>query len=485
MNYILAHDFGTSGDKALLFTTEGRAINSEFAGYSTYHCEGSHSEQDPEDWWNAFCQCNTGLLKGIDASKVLCVSFDGAFPNCLCVDKDLKPLHRCITWQDSRAYDEAREISKLLPQSYLSGKSNGIMEVNRTLPKLLWIKKNQPDIFKNTYKVFSCFTEYIILKLTGKAVCDYKTASITGMMNPEQTDWSDLVLSTAGIPRSIMPELRLRTDIIGDVPEKLSQTCGLAAGTKIVMGTGDSWSTNIGAGMLHTGDAYLNSGTSAGILMLGKGGKRMGGQTASSGSALTWLRDTICCPEQQIAKSSGRNCFDHIDESIMKSPVGSNGVLFHPYLAGELDPRRNPQAKGSFVGITLTTTREDLMRSVLEGIGLNLNLILQSILDQGYTLKRIPIVGGMGKSPVIRQIFADIMNIELVTYENIDKVAAMGAAVLGGIALGLYKDETAVEKFINITSLTVPNAENHQKYKKIMPLFEEVYEAQKPVYEHM
>jgi xylulokinase len=265
----------------------------------------------------------------------------------------------------------------------------------------------------------------------------------------------------------------------------MTALCGLAAGTKLVMGTGDSACTTIGAGMLNEGDAYMNGGTSAGILAKGRDGKQLGGQTTSSGSSLSWLKNNICIPEQQLAKQMGRDVYDIIGETIASVSVGSNGVLFHPYLAGERAPRNNPRAKGSFVGITLTTTREDLMRSVVEGIGLNVNLILQSIRDQGYDLRRIPIVGGMGKGPVVRQIFSDIMNIELVTFEYMDEAATVGAAVLGGIAIGLYKDESAVEKFMKISSVTVPNAENHEKYRKIMPLFEEVYEAQKPVYEHM
>ena len=233
------------------------------------------------------------------------------------------------------------------------------------------------------------------------------------------------------------------------------------------------------------GCGYMNGGTSAGVLVMNEKGGKSGGQTISSGSSLSWLKNVICLHEQEVARQTGQDIYDLIAEEAMKSPIGSNGVMFHPYLAGERAPRNNPRAKGSFVGITLTTTRQDIMRAVIEGIGLNVNVILQGLRNQGYELKRMPIVGGMGKGKITRQIFADIMNVEFVVYEHIDEAATAGVAVLGGIALGLYEDETAVEKFMRPIEIVKPNLENHEQYKKLMPLFEDVYNAQVPVYEKM
>ncbi len=485
MEYILAHDFGTSADKASLFTTEGEFVKTVTIGYPTHYSHGTWAEQDPEDWWNAFCISTKALMEGIDRTKVLCASFDGTYPNCLCVDSDLKPLHRAMIWQDARSYAQAREISAELPGEYTAGRPNKLLPTDRTLTKLLWIKKHQPGIFDKTYKVFPSVMDYIILKLTGNAVCDYNTGGGTAMMNIERSEWSDEVLRIAGVPRSMMPQLHKSTDIVGEVPASMADVCGLAPGTKLVMGTGDSASTSIGAGMLKPGDAYMNGGTSAGILAMSREGGKLGGQTTSSGSSLSWLKNNICLIEHKIAEETGRDIYEIISKKIESAPIGCNGVLFHPYLAGERAPRNNPRAKGSFVGISLTTTREDIMRSVVEGIGLNINLILKGIRDKGYEITRMPIVGGLGKSAVFRQIFADIMDVEFVTFKYMDEAATVGTAVLGGIALGLYKDESAVNKFMKITSVTKPDAQNHDKYRKIMPLFEKVYQAQAPVYEFM
>ena len=230
----------------------------------------------------------------------------------------------------------------------------------------------------------------------------------------------------------------------------------------------------------------MNGGTSAGIVFKRKpGNATTGGQTASSGSSFRWLRNTICQYEQFLAKSEGRSAYDIIDEELAEAPIGSHGVMFHPYLAGERKPRNNPRAKGSFVGITLTTTRQDLLRSVIEGIGLNINLILQEARDRGYEVTQMPIVGGLGKSEIVKQIFADIMNVDLITYEYMDEAATVGAAVLGGIALGIYPDESAVQKFMKVVSVTKPIPENHEEYRKLMPMFEEIYQAMVPLYEKM
>ncbi len=483
--YILSHDLGTSGDKATLFTTEGKFVKTTTVGYESRHFNDNWVEQDPEDWWDVFCKGNKTLLEGIDNKDVLCVAFDGTFPNCLCMDKEGNALYPAIMWQDVRAVKEAKEIAKLLPKEYIEHGFGGNYLAYQTITRLMWLKNNKPEIFKKIYKVVSCSQGYIIMRLTGNAVDEIKTSVITGLMNLEATDWSDEVLEIAGIPRSIMPKLGNMTDIVGEVPEKLSEACGLAAGTKLVLGTGDTGCTSIGAGLLKPGDAYMNGGTSAGIIVkLASGDRTGGGLTASSGSSLSWLKNTICLHEQDVAKKTGKDVYTILNEEAAKAPIGSNGVIFHPYLTGERSPRNNPDAKGSFVGITLTTTRQDIIRSVIEGIGLNINVILEEARKQ-TDIKRMIMVGGLAKGDVTRQIFADIMDAELVVLKYMDETATVGAAVLGGIALGIYKDVTAVEKFMEVKAVTYPNKENHEKYKKIMPLFEKVYEAQVPIYSEM
>ena len=485
MKYILAHDFGTSGDKASLFTIEGKFVKTKTVGYKTHYSNGTWAEQDPADWWNAFCQSTKELIEGVNAEDILCVAFDGTNPNCLCVDENCNPLYPAILWQDARSSEECTELTELLPKKYTKDYPNGRMKADRTLPKLLWIKKHHPEVFEKTYKVLPVLHNYIIMKLTGKAICDITSAGSTAFMNPERTHWSQEVLDLAGIPMSMLPEVHERTDIVGEITEEFTPLCGLAPGTKLVCGTGDTGCTSIGAGLIKTGDMYFSGGTSAGIVLIPDPEKKpvyKNQLTASSGSSLSWLKNTLCVPEQIEAKETGRDVYDIINEKVDSAPVGSNGVIFHPYLAGEREPRNNPKAKGSFVGISLTTTREDMMRSVIEGIGFNIGVIVDRIRDAGYKVDSLLIVGGLGKGDVTRQIFADIMDVELRALKYMDEAATVGCAVLGGMAMGIYEDESAVEKFMEISSITKPNPENVKKYAKLKPIFEKIYQGLEPVY---
>ncbi|MBR3294916.1 MAG: hypothetical protein IKI62_01495 [Clostridia bacterium] len=485
--YLLAHDFGTSGDKATLFTTEGKFVATKTTGYPSITLSNGGVEQDPKDWWNCFCETNKALLKGIDNKDVLAVGFDGTYPNCLCIDKDGKPLNNAYIWQDVRAVKEVEELQAMIPKETLLCNYEGIIGANETLPKIYWIKKNEPEIFEKTRMIFPCCQDYIIFKLTGVSATSFAAAANTTMMVPDRSDWSDEILSYIGLTRDQMPELHKKTDIIGEVGEDLASECGLAAGTKLVIGTGDTESSMVGAGLIKPGDFYMNGGTSAGILGLvekedGSIGY-CGDLTASSGTSYKWLKEEICRIEQEEEKTSGRNVYDIINEEIANAPVGSNGVFFHPYLAGERAPRYNGMAQGSFVGISLTTKRGDILRSVIEGIAMNINVILEDVRSQGHDLKSVVIVGGLGKGDITRQIFADVMDLEIKAPRFMEEAATIGGAITAGIALGIYTDEeSALEKYMEIVSVTKPNKENVELYKKLIPIHEKIYQGLKDVY---
>ncbi len=484
--YILAHDFGTSGDKASLFTTDGKFVGTRTTAYPSYTLANGGVEQNPDDWWAAFCKSTKELTQGIDVRDILCVAFDGTYPNCLCVDKDGNVLNNAYIWQDVRAVEECAELEAIIPHELLLCNSDGKIGANETLPKIYWLKKNKPEIFAKTAKIFSGAQDYIIYKMTGYAATEYAPAGNTTMMKPDHSDWSDELMAYVGVTRDMMPAIHKRTDIVGEIPEKYAEECGLAAGTKLIIGSGDTECSMIGAGLIKAGDAYMNGGTSAGILALvnkGEDVRCIGGLTASSGTSFSWLKNQICKYEQELAKQTGRDVYDIINESIASAPVGSNGVMFHPYLAGERDPRNNGKAQGSFVGISLTTKREDILRSVIEGIGFNIGVIMDGVRAQGLDVKSVVIVGGLGKGEITRQIFADIMDVEIKAPKYMEEAATIGGAVLGGIAMGIYEDEaSALEKYLEIAAVTRPNLENVAKYAKLKPIFEKIYEGLYDVY---
>lgn len=483
MKYIIAHDFGTSSAKASLFQTDGTLIASAAETYHTYYEFPQYAEQDAEDWWTAFCKNNKRILKNIDRADIAAVSFSSAFPNCLLVDKDRKPLHRALIWQDSRAIKEAREISRLLPEKYTKRAPGGVLSPDRSLSKLLWIKAHNPEVYAKADKLLACAGDYIILKLIGKAVCEYNVSYGTAMIQRGTKEWSEEILHIAGIDAGLMPELHDRTDIVGTVGEAAAEECGLPAGTKIVCGTVDSDCTCIGGGLRNPGDAFLLGGTSAEIDALDQNGRKIGRPSNSSGAALNWMRDIFAIPELAKAKQENRDVFDLINEIAAQREPGSGGVIFLPYLAGERGVRYDSWAKGSFYGLSLSTSREDMIRAVVEGVGYNLNLMLQQIRDAGVEVTRLPVVGGLGKGREVLQIFADIMNVTFLTFEHMDQAAVVGAAVIAGMGIGIYEDVSAAEQFMHVKDVIEPNLENHEIYKRYIRYFEEVYQALKPITE--
>lgn len=484
--YIVAHDFGTSGNKSTLFTTEGKCLGSITVPYPTDYSNVVWAEQKGEDWWKAFCESTKTLLKDVDNKDVLCVNFDGHYPGCHCIDKDGNELYPAMIWQDMRAEAEAKEISAKTPNCNFGWRQDGLLNSVCTLPKLMWVRNNMPEIYEKTYKVLACPNDYIILKLTGKFAIDHTNAESTGFYDPAIQDWSDEILEAAGMSRDVLPEIHNMTDIIGEVPEKYAEETGLAAGTKVIMGCGDGPASSIGAGNIDPGDAYISGGSSAWVSGVGPGGKQLGGTCQTAGSSFSWLKNEICKIEQKLAEESNgeKTVFDIINEEVASAPVGSNGVMFLPHLMGERAPRWNPKAKGSFLGITLANTRADLLRAVVEGIVLNLNCILTEIRKE-IDVNELIMIGGLAKGDVVRQIFADVMNAKIIKLKHMDEVASMGTAVIGGIAMGIFENERAVKKFHEVEAINEPNPEAHAIYEKIIPLFDKAYFCQVDLFEEM
>ncbi|MBQ9268675.1 MAG: hypothetical protein IJ206_04050 [Oscillospiraceae bacterium] len=482
MKYIVAHDFGTTALKAVLFTAEGALVRSVTVEYPTYRGEGNRAEQDPEDWWNAFCHANHALLDDEARKNVACVSFDGTYPNCLCVDASGNPLHRAMIWQDGRAVQEAAELTELFPKQRLHHVPGHRLSADRSLCKLRWVQKHQPEVFRQTAMMLPSVVSFILLRLTGRAVCDFDVGKGTAMMDQKRKTWAGEVLELANVPREILPELLHSKEVIGVVPQRLENTCGLAAGTNLVVGTCDNLCADIGAGMVRPGQGYLNLGTSANMAVLSQEGRRLGMATASTGSSLKWMIETIAAPELAKAEAEGGNVYEAVSVLIDQAPAGSHGVFFHPYLAGARSTLNNSGAKGSFTGLTLSADRKDLMRAVVEGIGMNLCLILNDLKERGNNITKLNVVGGMAKSRVFLQIFADIFGVELHRLSHGDSSAAIGAAVLGGIAVSLFENETAVERFLTVEEVIVPDPERHAFYAGRMALYRRIYDAQEPLY---
>jgi len=491
--YILAHDLGTSGNKATLYNFEGRLVSSTVFEYPSYYPMSGYVEQNPDDWWKAVCICTAELMNkvSIKNSEIACVCFSAQMMGCLLVDRNGNALRNMITWADLRSTKQAEHIENVLGMETVYKITGHRISASYSAAKLLWIMDEQPDIYKKAYKMLHA-KDYVIYKLTGKFVSDYSDASGTNLLNLSTKKWSQEILAELGINESILPELHPSTDIAGVTTMEAAAQTGLLQGTPVVIGGGDGSCACVGAGVVKEGKTYNVIGTSSWISSASKTpvfDEQMRtfnwvhldsklytpcGTMQTAGYALSWLKNTLCESEILEANSKGVSPYQIIDEKILCSPAGANGLLFLPYMLGERSPRWNPNARGTLLGLSITSTKEDILRSVLEGIGYNLKVILD-IFDQKISVDEIVMIGGGTKGDVWLQILSDIWQKKLLVPEYLEEATSMGAAICGGVGIGAFKNFDVINQFNQIKRIIQPRRENKAVYEKLYNAFNEAY----------
>ncbi len=493
--YIIAHDLGTSGNKASLFNVDGTLAGSTVYAYDVRYFNGTWAEQDADDWWKAVCVTSKQLIEetGVDPAEIGAVSFSGQMMGCLCVDKEGRPLRKSIIWADQRAQKQAARISEKISQQdfyHIVGHRN---TASYGVQKLMWVKDEEPEIYEQTYKVLNA-KDYIVYKLTGNFYTEYSDANSMGCFDLAKLGWSDELVSYAGIDGDKLPEVKPSTFVAGGVTEEAAALTGLKPGTPVVMGAGDGVTANVGAGSIEPGKTYSCMGTSAWITTTTEkpvfdpqmrsvtwahaipGLYAPNGTMQTAGGAYSWLKNTICQKESLLAAEQGRSPYDLINEEIETSPAGSNGVIFLPYLLGERAPRWNPDAKGTFLGLKAETTRADMLRSVLEGVSMNLAIVLD-ILRTQVPIDEIMVVGGGAKGRVWRQIMADVYDTRITVPTVLEEAGSMGACVIAGVGAGIYKDFGAIDRFLKIEDVQEPDPAAVAVYKERRVVFDKCYDA--------
>lgn len=493
--YLLAHDLGTSGDKATLFTTEGELVDSEIESYPVHYYNGNWAEQDAEDWWNAFCASTRKLLArtGIQPERIRAVSFSGQMMGCLCVDREGKPLRPSIIWADQRAQQEAEEIEKAISQweyYQITGHRN---TASYGIQKLMWVKKHEPEVYRNTYKMLNA-KDFMVQKLTGVFCTDYSDANGCGFFDLKKLDWSEELLKLSGIDRSKLPDVKPSTFCAGKITEEAARQTGLTKETAVIIGAGDGVATNVGAGSVSSGKTFCCMGTSAWITTTSEqplldpqmrtvtwahmvpGLYAPNGTMQYAGGSYSWLKGFLN-PEKKEGQGS---VYEEMNREAEKSSPGAGGVTFLPYLLGERAPRWDPDAKGCFYGIQADTTRNDMIRSAVEGVVYNLSLILDILKTQMH-IEEITVLGGGAKGEIWRKIMADVWETRIIVPELLDEAGAMGAAVNAGVGAGIFKDFSAIERFQKIKYIQQPDLQHRKEYHAAKTRFNEVYEAMKGV----
>lgn len=489
--YLIAHDLGTSGDKAALFTTDGRLVKSCVASYEVHYFGEHCAEQNPEDWWSAVCRATREVLKGIPAGQVLGLSFSAQMQGCLLVDDAGEPLRPSIIWADQRASEEAKLLGREIGADTIYSVTGHRLSANYTLEKLMWLRKHEPDVYRKAYKTLHA-KDYILFRLTGNFVTDYSDASGTNALDLDKREWSEEILAAAGISEDIFPELHGSTDIVGHVTGEAARQTGLMEGMPVVCGGGDGPCAAVGAGCIHDDELFTSFGTSAWI-----GGTCRKkfldedktlfcfahvipdrympcGTMQAAGSSYSYIRK-ILCPEKS---------YEELNAMIASSPAGAKQLLFLPYLMGERSPRWNEQASGVFLGMRMHHERADYIRAVIEGVAYNLERIL-SAYRKYWTVESMMLTGGGAKGEVVCQILSDVFHCTLYTPDYVEEATSIAAAMIAGVGVGVYEDFEAITRFLRITDTYRPSEEKQKVYSHLKQVFEDCYHALEPVFEEL
>lgn len=493
MKYLLAHDIGTSGNKAALFNIDGVLIESKTFSYDVEWTHDGFAEQDANIWYKSVCVLTKDLLKHIDASDVIGISFSGQMQGCLVVDRNGNPLHKSIIWADIRARREEKLILSVFDKMSFYKITGNRPSCSYTLAKLLWLKHNKPDIYEETYRVLNA-KDYIIYKLTGNFVTDYSDASSTNLLDLRKMEWSEEIADKMGVSLNKFPSIHYSTDVVGKITEKASQETGLGTDTSVVCGGGDGAISAIGAMSISEGDAFGTIGTSAWNAITSKKpifDEEMKtfvfahaipdhfirlGTMQTAGAAMNWLKKSFFIDKNKDIDDTGADSdiYDEMEQLVKQAQVGSKGLLFLPYLMGERSPRWNRDAKASFIGLTVETSRADICRSVYEGIAMNLEIILNSI-RKGNRIKKFVLTGGAARSNLLCQLLSDVYGLSISIPNCLEEATSVGAAVCAGVGIGEYKSFEKIHDFIKIDHTIEALEENTLVYEKLKPIFDQAY----------
>lgn len=498
---ILAHDLGTTGNKATLVHVDGSLAGSAFQGYETFYPAIGWAEQNPEDWWDAFQITTARLMResGADPARVAAVSFSGQMMGCLPVDRAGVPLRWAIIWADQRGMTEAALLAERIGEERVYAITGHRISPTYSLEKLLWVRRQEPDVFARTHKVLHA-KDFLRLRLTGKIETDYSDASSMNVFDLTTKDWSDEILSAVGLGREILPDVGTATKVVGEIDKDTAEDLGLRAGTPVVMGGGDGPCAAVGAGVVAEGAAYNYIGSSSWIALatrkpvfdpdrrtftfwhLDPDLLMPTGTMQSAGASYQWARDQLCGLEVAEARRLGVSAYDLMNGQAAAVPAGCRGLLFLPYLMGERSPHWNPAARGVFLGLTLTHGRAELIRAVLEGVAFNLRIILDAFVRQGVPVPSIRVIGGGAKGALWCQILADVMNRPIERLALLDEATSLGAAIAGGVGTGVFRDFSVAATIVKVAETYHPQPALRDVYDGQYEIFQEAYRVLVPIY---
>ncbi len=487
MKYLLGIDFGGGASKATLMSEDGKVVASNTVEYPTYYPHEGYAEQNPDDWYTALKTNVSALIgkSGIDPHGIAAVAIDAATHTAVICDDAFKPLRQAIYWTDTRSTAQVEFLRKNYAQ-LIDTQVLHNPDTIWSLPELMWVRDNEPDIWARVKKVMFV-KDYVRHMLTGDYVTDYIEAQGSMMFDYNTLSWSDELLGIVGLTADMMPKIVAPADIVGSVTDKAAAETGLASGTAVICGSTDTVMEVFAAGGVAEGKMTLKLATAGRICVVTdraykdknlinyshicKGLWYPGTATKSCAASYRWYRDTF------------GGVYDELNEGAEKIDIGCDGLIFHPYLNGELTPYADPKLCASFTGVRAGHTKAHFTRAVLEGVAMSMLDCMEALSQLGIPHDgEAAIIGGGGKSPLWRQIVSDALGITLVVKKYTD--SSFGSCMLAGIAAGIFDDAvSAFEKCNETLSVTQPNEENHKKYAKVFARYKKIQKALQEIYD--
>lgn len=494
MAYLIGLDVGTSGTKTVLFNEDGNVIASSTVEYPLHTPNPGWTEQDPNDWWKATLETLKKVVaeSGVPASEIKGIGLSGQMHGSVFLDGDKNVVRPAILWNDGRTADECIEITETIGEKKLLELASNPALTGFTAPKAIWLKNKEPENFKKTETLFLP-KDYVRFKLTGEIAMEVSDAAGTLLFNVKERKWSNEILDSLGIPQSWMPKMMEATDIGGHITAEVAKETGLKEGTPVVCGGADNACGATGTGVVVEGRMLSSLGTSGVILAPANTPQTdpegrahtfchavpnrwyLMGVILSAGMSLRWYRDVIADSEKAEAVKNNSDPYDVLTSLAKEAPVGSEGLLFLPYLTGERTPHKDPYARGGFIGLTIRHNRSHLIRAVLEGITFAMRDSLEIARDLGVTIQEVRATGGGAKSAFWRQLQADIYGCEIATLAS-DQGPAFGAAIMAGVGTGVYKSiPEACDSIIKVVERTQPDENKVKEYSEYYEIYRNLY----------
>ncbi|GAH95232.1 unnamed protein product [marine sediment metagenome] len=488
MDYLLGIDIGTSGTKGLLMDREGKIYARAGREYSIDMPQPSWAEQDPEIWWKAVIQIIREIIEKseVNPKEIRGIGLSGQMHGTVFLDKNLQPFHPAIIWADQRSSSQCEFIYQKIVKEQLAELTGNPVSTGFMCSTLLWMKENQTEEFSQIYRVVLA-KDYIRYRLTRNLGVEVTDASSTLLLDIKRRCWSEELLDILGLPLKILPEkVHESKEVAGYLLAEVAKNTGLLEGIPVVYGGGDQSMQAVGNGVIKPRILSSTIGTGGQLFItLEKftydpklrihsfchaipNTYHLQGAILSAGLSLKWLRENIL---------HTLNSYRIFDKEVEEIRAGSEGIIFLPYLLGERSPYMNPQAKGVFFGLSLKHHRAHMIRAVMEGVVFALRDCLEVFKELGIKIEQVVASGGGAKSRVWRQMQADVFNKEISMTQSTEQ-AAMGAAILAGVGVGIYKDvEEGCRKVVKLKGEKIkPIPENVDIYSKQFEIYKSLYQ---------